>query len=814
MMHTEKQPPCLSVKSLTEFLFLLLTLSVLTVLGAAGCSDDPKHSAAPTGHLPVMLVINPNSAVMAPGEALQLRALNILDDASIRDVTEEAQWQVSSADLAEIDKGLVGALAVGSVTVTASLGEFSAKAEIKITESEPVKLTLSPASAVLAPGETLRLKAKATYDDGSSQDVSAQAQWSASPEESVKVERGLVKALAAGEATVTASFAGLTGEAKITVTEAKPVSLSLDPASAAMAPGERLRLRARVSYDDGSSRDVTEQAQWSASPAESVEVEKGLVKALAAGEATVTASFAGLSAEAKITVTEAELIAIELDKTEMELLTGNSDTLSATAHFDDGTSLNIDGAAEWTSSAEDTASVGRETSESGTEVTVKGLKEGNAVISAAYKGKTAHCKVTVLSSVTVTGLEIRAENGTFVMIDKTLKLKAIAKLSDGSETNVTDTAEWTSSAPDKASVEDGTVTGIEEAESVTITAEAEGFTASVNIQVDYKYIIFNSVTESVPDLEKYLGYTVEADDQENYHIFKDGAEVTELELPSTFIYDGFNYCISGFNQNGFLKCVNLKSVVLPETASYIGVSCFNGCTSLQSAAMSEIVNYIGEYAFQNCSALQAVDLPDELTYILESTFEGCTGLTTVRIPANVTYIDQKAFASCSALQSAEFPAALTSIGQNAFMGCGNLQSLSLPENLEALGEGAFDSCTGLQSVSIPAHITDLPKNVFARCEKIGTVTLPAGLLTIGESAFEDCSSMTLLTYPGNPSDEYSAIPVGVTSIGDKAFMHCYGISVIIPDGCETIGDSAFDSVEHIFYHGSASGQPWNANQMN
>ena len=417
------------------------------------------------------------------------------------------------------------------------------------------------------------------------------------------------------------------------------------------------------------------------------------------------------------------------------------------------------------------------------------------------------------------GLAIRPETGTQVLVGETIRLHAVVVRSDGTEIDVSQSAVWTSSKPGKATVAQGLVRGVEDEDAVVITASAMGIEASVAVRVGYHYVILNSVRESVPDLETYLGYEVERDGQDNYHVYRNGVEVTELVLPATFEHGNACYCITGLNQEAFRDCVNLRSVTVPDTVSFIGVSAFKGCTGLRSVSLPSIVNYIGEFAFADCPSLVEFTLPEDITYILESTFENCTSLTNVVVPAGVGQIDNKAFAGCENLRTAVLPDSLESIGKEAFRGCGLQGAIHLPAGVESLGAGAFKSCAGLSSATVPARITALPDELFAGCENLRTVALftgsadnPPVLGSIGQGAFEGCENLESVTIPGLTVD---GTYHGVTAIGDRAFKGCFSLAdLTVPDGVESIGDEAFADVQHVYYHGPANGEPWGANQMN
>ncbi|MGW1134425.1 Ig-like domain-containing protein [Streptomyces griseoluteus] len=78
-------------------------------------------------------------------------------------------------------------------------------------------LDVSPATKSLTVGQIGSLTATATFDDSSTQDVTALASWSSSATSKATVSSGYVTGVAAGSATVTASYQGQTDTSAITV---------------------------------------------------------------------------------------------------------------------------------------------------------------------------------------------------------------------------------------------------------------------------------------------------------------------------------------------------------------------------------------------------------------------------------------------------------------------------------------------------------------------------------------------------------------------------------------------------------------------
>jgi hypothetical protein len=134
----------------------------------------------------------------------------------------------------------------------------------------------------------------------------------------------------------------------------------------------------------------------------------------------------------------------------------------------------------------------------------------------------------------------------------------------------------------------------------------------------------------------------------------------------------------------------------------------------------------------------------------------------------------------------------------------DLISVEIGRNVTSLDKYAFSGCTDLASVTIPNSVTSIGKQAFDGCSGLTSVTIPNSVTSIGNEVFYNCSGLTSVT-----------IPDSVTSIGGGAFEGCSGLtSVVIPDGVTSIGSNAFKNVQHIEYHGSATGSPWGAKSMN
>ena len=102
-----------------------------------------------------------------------------------------------------------------------------------------------------------------------------------------------------------------------------------------------------------------------------------------------------------------------------------------------------------------------------------------------------------------------------------------------------------------------------------------------------------------------------------------------------------------------------------------------------------------DVAFANCTALQEVTLPDDMKVIGGSAFSGCAALTTVNL-SQVTRINLSAFWGCTSLETLALDN-VTAIGQEAFYGCTGLETLKIPKCTE-FGNYIVTGCRSLTRI--------------------------------------------------------------------------------------------------------------------
>ncbi len=287
--------------------------------------------------------------------------------------TDALSWSSSATAVATVDgNGKVKAVGAGYAVITAKAGSKSAICELTVS-SPAQSVTLSATSKSLNVGEEFTLTATLTPSD-CTDDLS----WVSSNTAVATVDgKGKVKAMGAGNATITASAGGKSATCEVSVSSPAG-SVTLDITSKTVRVGDEFTLTATVTPSD-----CTDPLTWSSSNTAVATVDgNGKVKAVGLGSATITAKAGNKSATCSVNVSSPAQ-SITLDKTSVTLRQGESVTITATVTPSDCTDT-----ITWTSSDNGVASVDKGGK-------VKAVGQGVATITAKAGDKSATCTITV-----------------------------------------------------------------------------------------------------------------------------------------------------------------------------------------------------------------------------------------------------------------------------------------------------------------------------------------------------------------------------------------------------------------------------------
>ena len=249
----------------------------------------------------------------------------------------------------------------------------------------------------------------------------------------------------------------------------------------------------------------------------------------------------------------------------------------------------------------------------------------------------------------------------------------------------------------------------------------------------------------------------------------------------------------------------VKSVVIEDGVTRIGISAFKNCDVLTDVTIPNGVSSIGEYAFSDCSSLTSVTIPNSVTSIGYWAFSDCDSLTSVTIPGSVTKIGGSVFYDCDALTDIYYDG----YGIDWLKVDGSLSSLTgytvrFKENLYGKGMCGDNvswvmTADGTLTISGTGEMADYgsldDSNPWDGCRKyIKSVVIEDGVTSIGRYTFDRCMSLTSVTIPDSvTSIRYGAfmmdtaltsltIPGSVTSIENYAFYGCSHLTDMYYDG--------------------------------
>ncbi|MDE5722384.1 MAG: leucine-rich repeat domain-containing protein [Clostridia bacterium] len=241
-----------------------------------------------------------------------------------------------------------------------------------------------------------------------------------------------------------------------------------------------------------------------------------------------------------------------------------------------------------------------------------------------------------------------------------------------------------------------------------------------HISFSHAIEIYNSLSDEMPKAEDG-GYTAAySAGLDIWYLIDYPDNVTELLLPSRFMYNGAaidNYTIADnlFYQTG------ATSAVIPYAVNKIGAYAFYNCAALEEITLSDGITAVGDYAFYGCNKLKDLSMPSgTFVSIGANAFANCVALERIEISATAV-IGASAFENCYGLIRADISGGSGIMGERAFYGCSALESMVIPSGIAAVGQSAFSGCTGLTKVTLPATLRGINSEAFADCAKLRAV---------------------------------------------------------------------------------------------
>ena len=720
----------------------------------------------------------------------------------------------------------------------------------EVSEIEVKEVNLNTLSCELYEGETFQLIATVLPENATDKSV----KWSSSNEKIASVENGLVICHSVGSVSISATAGSKTISCKINVLPKviEVESIELDKTSIELRAGESYSLVATIHPDDASEKTII----WSSSDESVVTVKDGKVSALAIGNSIIKACAGSKHAECIVTVVETEVESISLNKTSIDLIVGDIETLIATVKPDDATNKTV----IWDTSDETVVLVNNGE--------VKAVGSGTAKVLASAGNKRAECIINV-SAIEVESITL-SKNIVNLKVGYSETLIASIMPDNATDKSVF----WASSNETVAMVTDGVIKAIGVGSTIIVASAGDQKAECV---VNVSAIEVESISLNITSLDLKIGESrtlvasIEPDDatdktvlwtssDETVVIVTDGnikaigvgsavinatsgkasADcVVNVTEPNGIIYytstnnmvvepydvDAFGSAIiSNTYENGvgtitfaglvkkigesaFYK-TNIKTIVLPDGISSIDSQAFCSCHSLENIELPSSVTSIGDYAFYHCysSNFTYIDIPSSVVSIGNYAFGSCSNLC-VSFNEGLETIGEWAFSGCK-VDEVILPNTLKTIGKYAFENC-DVKTLTIGDGVSSIPLMAFYNCNLLRTVSYGKNLTVLEESVFENCRVLNNVVLPEGLLKIGNECFRMCPSLENISLPSSLQEigEWAfyndsrnnrlasiTIPGSVTKIGGQAFSGCSNLkTVIFEEGITEISSHAFQS---------------------
>ena len=173
------------------------------------------------------------------------------------------------------------------------------------TSTDILGIVVTPDEVVLPVGSSLQLEALGLNDARESMKLTDAVEWSSSAPSVVSVsnglsEEGVLQGLAAGTATIVATFEGIeSAPSRIKVTSANLERLIINQSSIVLEVGKTVQLSAEATFSDGTSSNASSQVRWITGDGTIVQFDDdGLLEGVGLGSTHVRVEWEGLSSEA------------------------------------------------------------------------------------------------------------------------------------------------------------------------------------------------------------------------------------------------------------------------------------------------------------------------------------------------------------------------------------------------------------------------------------------------------------------------------------------------------------------------------------
>jgi len=445
--------------------------AAVTAALLGGCLDLKPPEACSITVAPATITLPVNGTATLVGTAFDCAGNSIRD--------KRLNYSSSNAAVATVTTaGAVIGVGVGTATVSAVANGKSGSAQVTVTPEVAATVTVTPAPVTLRRTNTRRLTATARNAQGVV--IGGRSfRWSSSNSAIASVDQtGLVTAVAAGLAEITAESDQTVGRAAITVTEIPIGSCALTPAALRLTVGQSAQPTLALRDTAGAPLPaVGRPTVWTSdNEAVATVAPSGLVTTRRAGEARIrvtSSEYPGVGCEAVVTAVDPRIAQVVVTPRTGALRIGIPRGFSVTLLDSVQGAIPPGRVVTWSTPTPTVVAV----TQAGI---VTGLSLGTARIVATAEGVADTVSLAV-TRIPVGGVSVTPLQAT-VFENQQQQFRATVTDSAGAE--VADrTVEWTSSDPSRASVSAMGLVRALASGSVTIGASVEGRAAASQLVI-------------------------------------------------------------------------------------------------------------------------------------------------------------------------------------------------------------------------------------------------------------------------------------------------------------------------------------------
>lgn len=351
----------------------------------------------------VSITLTPASPTLPTGGRGVLTAIGTFSDSSTQNLSSYATWSSDNTPVATVgtnssNYGVVIGVSAGTANISATFSYAGASATgstpLTVSTATLSSITLTPSTALLAPGSAVGIAAYGNFTGGIVQWISPLCTWTSSNNTIATVSpNGLVSGQSAGVVAITAQDGAITATASVLVESATLSSIQINPPSKTVAAGYASPFSAIGTFANGDQQDLTSFVNWTSSNSSIATISNaastaGFATGIQPGNVTISALFSGVVGHATLTVSNATLTSITLTPSSASIAVGASQSFTATGNFSDGSSLDITRQVTWASTTNSVATIN-------SVGVAQGIASGSSTISASINGVTGSATLTV-----------------------------------------------------------------------------------------------------------------------------------------------------------------------------------------------------------------------------------------------------------------------------------------------------------------------------------------------------------------------------------------------------------------------------------